>query len=323
MTGKIAVIGVGRWGINHAKVCAHLRAEEIVDDLVIVDVIEERAKYVAKIYSVEYLTDISEVAKRDDIEYAILATPTHLHYDQAKMLLESGKHVLVEKPMTENAEQAKDLVEIAKKNNRILSSGMLLRFSPAVEFFMDYVAKKDVGRIIHMYSRRMSPQPIRKYYVGVVKDLAIHDIDLARYMLGASPIKVFAFGKKFSTQFEVFASIHLVFEKDGDRFSFVGETGWVAQYKFRRMEIIFEKVTIGLDLVEHKITIYSDDGIFEPKIKKKEPLYEQDKNFVLASIGKETLRITGIDAYKSILICDKIVESINKRKLIEIAEHEI
>lgn len=323
MVGKIAVVGVGKWGINHVKVCALLRAEEIVDDLVVVDAVEDRARYVARIYGAEYLTDLSKIARREDINYVILATPTPMHYEQAKILLESGKHVLVEKPMTENSKQAKDLVEIAKRNNRMLTSGMLLRFSSAVEFFMEYITKNNVGKIVHMYSRRISPQPIRKYDVGVVKDLAIHDIDLAMYMLKATPKKVYAFGKDFAAPFEVFASIQILFEKDGENFSFVEETSWVSPYKFRRMEIMFENVIFSLDLVEHKIVLYSKDGIFEPKIERKEPLYEQDKNFVLASIGKEALRTTGSDSYKSILICDKIGESIKKGNVVEVPEFEL
>ncbi len=325
LSGKLAVVGVGGWGINHVRVATTLKALGYVNDVVIMDIDENRAKYVSKIYGTKYTTNFEDILRDEEIEYVIVASPTPLHYDQAKRILEAGKNVLVEKPMTENSRQALDLVDKAKRNNRLLMTGFLLRYSPAVEYMKNnYVSRRDtLGDILLIYSKRVNPWPIRSGDVGVIRDLAIHDIDLTMYIFESSPSKVYASGKKFNAPYEVISVVHVDYVSKYGSYSLVVEASWITPYKFRRLEITATKAIIFLDLINHTIEIYSDSGILKPKIERKEPLFEQDKNFVLASQGKEKPIVTGVDGYRALLVCDKALEAMEKGMILEIPRFEV
>lgn len=322
---EVAVVGVGGWGINHAKTLAKLRALGIIDDFHIIDVSEDRAKYVAKIYNADYELSIGRGIKRWNLDAAIIATPTPFHYEHAKTFLESGIHVLVEKPITVHPEEVVYLIELAKANNRIIMTGFLLRYSSATQYLRKMFEKEErkLGNILLISAKRVNPWRIRKYDVGVVKDLMIHDIDLVSYLFNAKPIRVFATGKKMSFPFEVFATAIIDFELKDYVFSLWVEASWISGYKFRRWEVSSEKAAVSLDLVNHSVTIYSEDGILSPKIEIREPLLEQDKNFILSIKGVEQPLVSAIDGYKALVVCEKIHKAITSGTVIEIKEDDL
>jgi len=322
---KLAVVGAGGWGVNHVRVASTLKALGYINDVVVMDIDENRARYVSKIYGAKYTTSFEDILRDDEIDYVIVATPTPLHYNQAKKILEAGKNVLVEKPMTENSRQALDLVDEARRNNRLLMTGFLLRYSPAVEYMKNnYVTNRvTLGDVLLIYSKRVNPWPIRKGDVGVIRDLAIHDIDLTMYIFDSTPSKVYASGKKFNAPYEVISVVHVDYDSKYGTYSLLVEASWITPYKFRRLEITATKAIIFLDLINHTIEIYSDTGISKPKIARKEPLFEQDKNFVLASQGKENPKVTGVDGYRALLVCDMALEAMEKGKILEIPQFEV
>ena len=321
MAEKIAVIGVGGWGQNHARVVAILRSIDLIKDVVVMDINKKRAKLIAKLYGHSWTTNFDNVLHDEDIDGVIISSPTKIHYIQTKQALEAGKHVLVEKPMTETFSQAKELVEIARENNRILMTGFLLRYSPAVQFVKKMYTENKLGHVLVVYSKRTNPWPARKYDVGVVRDLAIHDIDLSRFIFSAKPKKAFAYGGKLKHDYEDFANIFLEFiSKNNDIFQTIIETSWVTPYKFRRLEITTTECVVSLDLVEHTVTIFRSTGIFTPRLEKKEPLLEEDKNFVLAIDGKEKPLVTGEDGAIALMVCEKILSSMETKDVVTIPE---
>jgi len=322
MVKKIAIVGVGSWGVNHVKTCAILRAEGLIEDIIIMDARENRAKYVATIYGTDWTTSYDNILNDDEIDGVIIASPTKLHYEQTKKALIAGKHVLVEKPMAENSSQARELVDLAHNEKRILMTGFLLRCSPAVGYVKElYMRNKEFfGDVLLMYSKRVTPYPSRELDVGVIKDLAIHDIDLATYIFNAKPRRVFGVGRKILASYETISVIISEYELNDATFNVIIEASWIAPYKFRRFEITTTKTVISLDLIFHSVEIFANDGIMKPKLTLKEPLYELDKNFILSIDGKKKPIVTGEDGYRALLVCDKIIESITKNSVVEIPE---
>ena len=187
---KVALIGTGYWGRNHAKVWRELRDEKLIDDVVLCDINEEVVKPLAKDFGFDYTTDPRDVMKREDIDAVDIASSTPTHYTLAKNAIQHGKHVLVEKPMAENSEECRELISIAEKEDRILMVGHIFRYHPALRELKKMIARGELGEIVSMHTRRLSLRYPRKD-MGVLLALAIHDVDVYAYLLDENPKEIF------------------------------------------------------------------------------------------------------------------------------------
>jgi len=168
---KVAVIGTGSLGKEHARVYAELAAAGVVEFSGVYDVSMEAARKHAEKHGVQVFKSVEEAAQ---LSHALsVVTPTVTHYEIAQALLKAGRHVLLEKPMTDNAAQATELVELAQKHEVILQVGHIERFNPVFHYLESVAAEP---RFIETH--RLSPFPARSTDVGVVLDLMIHDLDV-------------------------------------------------------------------------------------------------------------------------------------------------
>ncbi len=316
---KLAVLGVGGWGQNHVRVLSFLRGEDLIDDVIVVDIDESRAMKMAKRFGTEWNTDYEKVLGLEDVSGVIIATPTGLHYEHAKMALESGKHVLVEKPLTETVDQALELKEIARENNRIVMVGFLLRFSSAIRYSKNIYHSNELGNILTIMAKRTSYWPNRSLDVGVIRDLAIHDIDLIRFITDGEPRYVYARGGAIKHDYEDYVSMFIEYELESNHLMHsLIEANWVTPFKIRRMEITGEKGVAIIDLLTHSVKILKDDGVFQPNIGYVEPLYAEDKNFILAMLGKEKPEVTIDDGIIALKVCEMALNSMKENKIKEI-----
>ena len=175
---RTAVIGVGYLGRFHAQKYALLPESQLV---AVADVVEESREQVAVECGCRAIADYRDVL--DEVEAVSIATPTPLHHEIAKHCLERGVHVLVEKPITQTPGQARELIEIAARHDRILQVGHLERFNAAIVALGDTLGKP---RFIE--SHRLAPFKERGTDVNVVLDLMIHDIDRIQSLVG-TPIE--------------------------------------------------------------------------------------------------------------------------------------
>ena len=319
MTG-IGIVGIGGWGKNHVRVLSSLKAEGIIDYVGIADISESLIKKYSKNYSIDFKArNIEELLRFDEIDGVIIATPTPLHYDHAIKALEADRHVLVEKPLTSTSEEAKSLNKVAKEKKKILMVGFLLRFSPAVIHAKKLIEKGDMGSIISISAKRTSLWPNRKLDVEIIRDLAVHDIDLVRFMTGALPKKVYAVGgSKLHGLLDHTAILFEYSKGNSKTFPVLIEASWVTPFKIRRLEITGDKGSAFIELLEHKITIAEHEKIIQPILKQLEPLYAEDKNFALSIQGKERPFITGEDGIIALKACEAAIESIEKHTIVEI-----
>lgn len=201
---NVAVFGTGSLGKEHARLYADLAAAGKVNFAGVYDVNAEVAKKFAEKYNTKAFSSIDDAIA--NCSAASVVTPTITHFQIAKKLLEAGRHVLVEKPMTDNIEQAGELVRIAQEKNLILQVGHVERFNPVLKY-LESVAPHP--RFIEAH--RLSPYPARSTDIGVALDLMIHDLDIVLAFVRSPVVSVDAVGIAVLSKSEDIANARIRF----------------------------------------------------------------------------------------------------------------
>lgn len=261
MNKKIAIIGYGYWGPNLLRNFYETSDCEV---LYVCDTDLQRLKLVRKRYPLVILTtNYDEILKDPDLDAVVIAVPAKFHYEIAKKALVVSKDVLIEKPMTLIAKEASQLVEIAKKNKRILMVDHTFLFTEAIKKLKEIMDSKTLGDIIYIDCVRINLGLIQNDS-NVLFDLAVHDIAILKYLLGNDPKKVSAIGKKYFGKQEEIGYITLEYPQN----IIVNlHVSWLSPLKVRKIMIIGTKRMVVYDDVEisEKIKIY-DKGIETDKI---------------------------------------------------------
>ena len=300
----VAVIGTGFWGRNHARVFKELEETEL---LAVCDINAERAKSVAKQFGVRAYTSIGKLLKRKDVEAVSNCVWSLNLAKETLKALKTGKHVLVEKPMATNVKQAEKLLEVAKEEGLHLTVGFLMRFIPGIQHMKNAIEDKTIGNLVCATAKRVSEWPERIGDVGVVKDTAIHDIDIIRYLFGEEPIAVYAkTGSMKHKKFEDYAQIMLTFE--GGKSAFI-ESNWLTPYKTRTLVVTGSKALMKLDYITQELTIEDAKETIQPRYPWQEPLKLELQHFANCILKKEKPLITGTDGLKALQIAEAALKS--------------
>ena len=201
---KIAVLGTGSLGKEHARIYAELAAAGVVEFAGVFDVSADAARKVAEKSRTCVFASIAEATTA--AEAFSIVTPTTTHFDLAKSLLSQARHVLVEKPMTDNAAQAAELVQLAQQRGCVLQVGHVERFNPVFSY-LETAAPEP--RFIECH--RLSPFPARSTDIGVVLDLMIHDLDVVLAFVRSPVVSVDAVGIPVLSKSEDIANARLRF----------------------------------------------------------------------------------------------------------------
>lgn len=201
---RVAVLGVGSLGKEHARIYGELDAAGLVRFAGIYDPALETARKIAEKHRVKAFGSLEEAAAESDALSVV--TPTVTHFKLAQALLDQGKHVLVEKPMTNSAAQAAELVELAQRRHCVLQVGHVERFNPVFKY-LEGVATQP--RFIEAH--RLSPFPSRSTDIGVVLDLMIHDLDVVLAFVKSPVASVDAVGIPVLSATEDIANARLRF----------------------------------------------------------------------------------------------------------------
>ena len=300
----VAVIGTGFWGRNHARVFKELEETEL---LAVCDINAERAKNVAKQFGVRAYTSMGKLLKRKDVEAVSICVWSLNLAKETLKALKAGKHVLVEKPMATNVKQAEKLLETAEEEGLHLSVGFLMRFIPGIQHMKNAIEDKTIGNLVCATAKRVSEWPERIGDVGVVKDTAIHDIDIIRYLFSEEPIAVYAkTGSMKHKKFEDYAQIMLTF--DGGKSAFI-ESNWLTPYKTRTLVVTGSKAIMKLDYITQELTIEDAKKTIQPRYPWQEPLKLELKHFANCILKKEKPLITGTDGLKALQIAEAALKS--------------
>lgn len=303
---NIGVIGCGYWGPNHIRIFSHLPGCEV---LMCADPDEARLKSVRDTFSgVQVAADYKDILNNPDIQAVCIAAPTNLHYALTKEALESGKHVLCEKPLAMTSEECRELKELAEQKKKILIVGHIFLFNAGIVWLKEYIQSGELGKIYYAYSTRTNLGPFR-YDVNALWDLAPHDISIFNYLFESCPVNVSGCGEKclgesledlaFATleyPNNVLANIHV---------------SWLDPKKVRQITIVGDKKMVVWDdldsagliklydkHVEKTKTFYKTYGEFQllsqegsttiPKIAPSEPLKTQGEYFLKCITGESS-----------------------------------
>ncbi|MGC9345513.1 MAG: Gfo/Idh/MocA family protein [Candidatus Bathyarchaeales archaeon] len=309
----VAVIGTGFWGRNHARVFKELEETEL---LAVCDINAERAEKVAKQFGAKPYTTTGKMLRRQDIEAVSICTWSTNLEEEALKALKAGKHVLVEKPMATNVKQAEKLLETAEKEGLHLTVGFLMRFIPGIQHIKKAIEDKTIGNLVCATAKRVSQWPVRIGDVGVVKDLAIHDIDIMRYLFNEDPIAVYAkTGSMKHKKFEDYAQIMLTFE--GGKSGFI-ESNWLTPYKTRILVVTGSEAIMKLDYITQELTIERAEETVQPRYPWREPLKLELQHFANCVLKREKPLITGMDGLKALQIAEAALKSSAKGRVIKL-----
>lgn len=309
---SVAVIGVGHLGQWHARKLAALENAHLE---AVVDIKPERAeKMAAELGCSAYETTeefLSAKRKNPPVRAATVATPTSEHFGITSILLEAGIDVLVEKPLAADIGQAEGLVEKADSLGRILSVGHIERMNPAFR-----AARNKIKKPYLIESRRLAPFKERAKGVDVVRDLMIHDIDLAANIAtwGAgnrAPTVVNAVGSSIITDKLDVARAHLRFDSGIEAFLLASR---LHAAEVRELEVFDQLGCVHINCADRRAARYmpSAEGMVleEIEVKQFDPLEEELKNFLHAVAARKPPIITGSDGLKSLATAIEIIEKI-------------
>ena len=198
---KAGVVGVGAIGKNHARIYSELESCELG---AVYDTDFEAAAAIVEQYGGQVAGSLEELCEH--VDAASIATPTVTHRSVGELLLNAGKHVLVEKPISNTADDAKALVELAAEKNLILQVGHIERFNPVMS---ELEKRLDNPRFIEVH--RLSPFPNRSTDIGVVLDLMIHDLEIVLHLVKSEVESVDAVGVPVLTHREDIANARIRF----------------------------------------------------------------------------------------------------------------
>jgi predicted dehydrogenase len=329
---KAAVIGVGSMGQHHARVYSELAETELV---AVADVSEERCARITAQYGGKAYTDYLEMLESERPDVISVAVPTRFHREVTEAALSAGAHVLVEKPIASAVAEAQALIKAARAADRKLMVGHIVRFDPTVQALKEHLDAGELGKIFQIVCRRVGPFPSRIRDVGVVVDLAPHDLDIMRYVTGEDPLRVYAeTEQQIHTDHEDLVTALLRFPNG---ITGMLEINWLTPTKVRDVIVLGEQGMFRADCLLQDLYFYENaeangemwsplrmlKGVSEGRmtrypLKRYEPLKAELAAFISAVINDQPVPITGEDGLAALKLALALVESGAEHRLIEV-----
>ncbi len=328
---RVAIIGAGVMGTLHARIYSKMPNVKLI---AICDIDNLSASKLSELHDVKKYVDYKKLITQELLDGVSITVPTGLHKEVALFCIEHNVNILVEKPLTRTVDDAKSIVEAAKKNGVVLSIGHIERFNPAVIKLRELIEKKVFGQIVSIVIKRVGLFQPRVKDVNVVTDLAVHDLDIVCTLLQKLPRSIFATGGKGINASQVdYADIFLDFGKT----SCYLQVNWLTPIKIRSLSVTGTSGYCELDYVTQELNVYSLNNvnvvpkefkIFVEKlgkpekvavnIVKEEPLKLEIANFIYSIINKSSPIVTGEDGVLAVKLSELVLESLSKKKLINL-----
>jgi len=287
---KTGVIGVGRMGRNHARIYG-----EIGGLVGVCDSNRDAADAAARDFGTRAYYDQDEFLERSGVEAVSIVTHTSDHFSSASKCMGKGVHVLLEKPICANVEEAEKLILIARENGVTFTVGHIERHNPVVKLTKGQVDAGRIGRIISICAVRASPFPARIADVGVIMDIGIHDLDVVRSFAGAGvrTISAMATRNKHSSHED---QAHILLGFDNGILSHI-DVNWMSPMRIRKMRITGTEGLVEMDYLEQRLCIYLPDGTSEELAAEPgESLGAEIIDFLDSVSGKKSPLVTPEDA---------------------------
>lgn len=320
---NVAVIGVGSMGKNHARVYREIPEVNLVG---VADANADAAAAAGRLHNVPAYDDYRAMLEQAQPDAVSVVVPSAQHYEVAREALLAGCHVLVEKPLATTLDQAQTLIDLAKRLQRVLMVGHIERYNPAIIELRRRLDAGQLGRIFQIHARRLGPFPNRIHDVGVIMDLATHDLDIMRYLTHSEATRVFA---------EVRREVHPTFEdmfagtvRFADGTLGVLEINWLTPTKIRELYVTGERGMFHVNYITQDLRFCEnaeangDDwaalsllrGVKEGSeirfaVNKREPLRLELEAFVSQAEGHSTSAASGYDGRAAMELASAFIAS--------------
>ncbi|MEM2434816.1 MAG: Gfo/Idh/MocA family oxidoreductase, partial [Candidatus Bathyarchaeia archaeon] len=257
---RIAVVGAGFWGRNHVRVLSEIPEAELV---AVCDIDKQRADALSEKYGLKSYDDSVKMYKNEELDAVTICVWSSKLAEESIKALKMGKHVFVEKPMASSVREAQRALNLAEAKNLKLQVGFIERFNPGVRRVKKAIDDGVIGSLVLATARRVSKWPQRIGDVGVVRDTAIHDIDVMRFLFNEDPSTVYAnIGYLQHEKIEDYAQIMLTFSSG--RSAFI-EANWLTPYKIRKLIVTGSEAIINLDYITQEMTIETSGQTLTPR----------------------------------------------------------
>lgn len=319
---NVAVIGVGSMGRNHARVFATMPNVNLV---AVADVDPTALYKVARTYRARPYTDYRAMLDQEAMDLVSLVVPTALHHPMAKEVIERGIHVFIEKPFTLCVAEGKELIAAASEKGIKLAVGHIERFNPAVAEMKRHLEHGQLGRVYQIHARRVGPFPPRVDDVGVILDLATHELDIMEYITNSPVSSLYAeTERKIHGSHEDLLLGVLKFENGT-----VGvlDINWLTPTKIRELALLGERGMFLVNYLTQDFYFYENAftngqweglsaimGVSEGRrvkyeVKRREPLRVELEDFVNCVLYGGRPAVTGEEALRAIFLAERMIES--------------
>jgi UDP-2-acetamido-3-amino-2,3-dideoxy-glucuronate N-acetyltransferase len=319
MEKNIGIVGGGYWGKNLIRNFADLKVLNTICDM-------DKDKldfFKNKYQDIQTTISFEDFLKKEDIKGVVISTPAALHYKMVKESLLNKKDVFVEKPLSLNVEEGKELVEIAEEQDNILMVGHILQYHPAILKLKDLIKKGELGKIQYIYSNRLNLGKFRTEE-NILWSFAPHDISVSLMLLGERPLKVASHGSSYLNKNIADVTLTTMDFPSGVKVHIF--VSWLHPFKEQKLVVVGDKkMAVFNDILDDKLLLYpheiewinrnpiphkKDAEIV--KIKKDEPLHEECKHFIDCITSRQTPRTDGREGLRVLEILQACQESLER-----------
>lgn len=330
---RVAVVGVGYWGPNHIRNLSRIPGVQVTH---ICDLSQKQLKTITQTFpNLSPTTNFTDITKNPGIDAVIIATPLSSHFSLAREALLAKKHVLIEKPMTRTSKEAEELIQLAKRQKRILMVGHTFPYSNAVRKIKELIKKNVLGKLFYYSSTRINLGLIQSD-INVIWDLAPHDFSILNYLFSDKPVTVQVFGSSHIRNNHVeMANVHIRYESGTVAHLYLS---WLSPAKKRQILLAGSKKMIVYDELDpsEKIRIY-DKGIslvsttdtsFQsayrygdiviPHVEQEEALYNELKHFISCIKTQRAPLTDGFDGLRVVKMLEATDKALKSKTEIKI-----
>lgn len=331
---RIAVLGAGRMGGNHIRVLTEMPEVELV---AVAEPNPERAEFISRRFPVKIYNDPLALLDNETLEAVTICVPTSQHHPVVLAALNQGIHVLVEKPISFSVAEGQDMVQAAADAGLVFTVGHVERFNPAVGALRQRILDGELGQVFQIATHRASPFPAHIADVGVVLDLAVHDLDVMRYVTGSEVTRIYA---------EIAQRVHNTQEDQlVGLLRFANHTigkvmvNWLTPTKIRQLFVVGERGMFEVNYLTQDLFFYENAAVTNPEwetiqvlrgvsegpmtrhvVRKKEPLRVELEAFIEAITSNKPPMVSGEDALMALWLAQTVVQAGQENRAITITD---
>jgi len=314
---KVGVVGVGQMGQHHARVYSELSDDFGLELVGIVDKDFERAQDIGEEYGYAAVYDNHKELAEEVLDAVNIAVPTSFHKKVALDFIAKGTDVLIEKPIADTVENAEEILKSAEDNEVTICVGHIERYNPSVQKLKKVIDDGVLGEVMSINGKRVGPLAIRIRDVGIIIDLAVHEMDVISYLFDEKikSVTAKAGNAKHPANVEDYAQIMVDFDngKTG-----IVETNWLTPHKTRKLSVVGTKGIAYLDYMDQSLIVHNNEWKQEYKIKEREPLKNEIEDFLVSCQNGDKPCVTGEDGLHVLKAARCAKESSAKDKKVKV-----